>query len=128
MRMFDEMRREYAIYFDLFQGSYPHLRTGIDADIAVLEDDTQALRRLLPDLEAHLQDGSTGWDAYGIAGAYFHLGENEKGFEWLERSYSRKEDSLLYIQVSAYFDNVRTDPRYLDLLKRLGLDQTARQT
>jgi hypothetical protein len=92
------------------------------ASIAYLEDDTQALRKSLPELEAHLQDGSTGWNAYEIAGAYFHLGENEMRFEWLERSCSRREASLAGIRISTYFDSVRTNPRHLDLLKRLGLD------
>jgi hypothetical protein len=53
---------------------------------------------------------------------HFYLAENDKGFEWLERSYSDKEDTVLGIKTDINLDGVRTDPRYLDLLKRLGLD------
>jgi hypothetical protein len=41
--------------------------------------------------------------------------------EWLERAYSVKED-LGYIKYEPDYDGVRADPRYLDLLKKLGLD------
>jgi len=57
---------------------------------------------------------------------FFFLGDVEKGFEWLERAYSNRERGLFNIQFEGYLDGVRTDPRYLDLLKRLGLGQTAR--
>jgi len=61
------------------------------------------------------------------------LGDVDKGFEWLERAYSQRESlslsfSLLDIQCDWFLDGVRTDPRYLDLLKRLGLSQTAQPT
>jgi hypothetical protein len=57
-----------------------------------------------------------------LASYYFYLGETDKGFEWLERSYSRREYNLPGIPVDPLFDNIRTDPRHLDLVKRLGLD------
>jgi hypothetical protein len=50
------------------------------------------------------------------------LGDVDKGFEWLERAYSMREGMLLNIRWYVNLDSVRTDPRYLDLLKRLGLD------
>src|SRR5437660_10693433 len=61
--------------------------------------------------------------ALQAAGLHFSLGENEKGFEWLEKSYSRKEDDLLYIRTDELFDGIRSDPRYQDLLKRIGLEE-----
>jgi TolB-like protein/TPR repeat protein len=120
IKMYDEMKQEFATQVELFQGTYPLLRTGADAQIAYYEDDKPTLRRLLPELEAHLPE--TGWDCCGIAGLYFFLGENDKGFEWLERSYSSREQPLTYIKTDSNLDGVRTDPRYLDLLKRLGLE------
>ncbi len=53
---------------------------------------------------------------------HFFLGDVDKGFEWLERAYSRKESDLMSIQHDLSLDSFRADPRYLDLLKRLGLD------
>jgi hypothetical protein len=50
--------------------------------------------------------------------------ETTGGFQWLEHSYSRREVSLTWITGDPSFDGVRNDPRYLDLLKRLGLEET----
>jgi hypothetical protein len=51
-----------------------------------------------------------------------YLGENDKGFEWLNRSCSAREGSLLEVTFDPDLDGVRNDPRYLDLLKSIGLD------
>jgi len=50
------------------------------------------------------------------------LGDVNKGFELLERAYSEKESALMFIKWDWNMDGVRTDQRYLGLLKRLGLD------
>jgi TolB-like protein/KaiC/GvpD/RAD55 family RecA-like ATPase len=127
MKMFEEMRREYKLWVELRKGSWPLAEIAARADMAYLEDDKETVRKLLPELETHVEE-EQGVDAFSIAAYYFYLGENDKAFEWLERSYSRKESGLHLITVGPDFDGVRTDPRYLDLLKRLGLDQTARPT
>jgi len=121
MKMFADMRREWAAWVELEQGSLPFARTYADFYTAYYENDKQTCRNLLPELEAHVEK-ETGLDAFEVAAAYFGLGENDKGFDWLERSYSRKERSLGYIRLPEQLDGVRNDPRYLDLLKRLGLD------
>jgi adenylate cyclase len=120
MKKFEDMRREASIFVELVQDSYPLVGKSIEAFIAHNENDTQTLRSLLPLLETHLQESLT--DAYSIGCFYFHLGDNDKGFEWLERSYSRREGSIERLRFDWDLDGVRTDPRYLDLLKRLGLD------
>jgi TolB-like protein len=119
-KRYEDMRREAATYAKLAQGTYPLINIGMDAAIAFFEGDKQKIRKLLPELEAHLQETMS--TAYGIASSYFYLGENDRGFEWLERSFSRKEFDLVNIKADQVFDGARTDPRYLDLLKRLGLD------
>ena len=120
MKMFDDMKREAAIFVELVQKMYPLARSGMDATIACLEDDGQTLKGLLPMLETNLQESLT--DAYTIACFHFHLCENDKGFEWLERSYGRREPSLMRLRWDWDFDRVRDDPRYLDMLKRVGVD------
>jgi len=120
MKMFDDMKREAAIFVELVEKMYPLARSGMDATIACLKDDLQTLKGLLPMLETNLQESLT--DAYGIACFHFHLRENDKGFEWLERSYARRESSLMRLRWDWDFDRVRDDPRYLDMLKRVGFD------
>jgi tetratricopeptide (TPR) repeat protein len=126
LKMYDDMRREYKTFVELLQDSYPLLNVGVDAEIARLMDDRQTCRRLLPEIETHLQETMS--NAYSIACFHFYLGDNDEGFEWLERSYAERDVSVLGIKLDDDLDGVRTDPRYLDLLKRLGLDQTAQST
>jgi len=125
MRMFEEMRREAEAYIRYFESRFPWIRTHKEAHFAYFEDDKESVRRLLPQLESHLQGSDV---THGeVADFHFYLGEIDKGFEWLEQSYTRRETFLLNIQVDPDLDGVRDDPRYLDLLKRLGLEETLKR-
>jgi TolB-like protein len=131
MKMYPDMRREFAAYVELEKGSFPLARVITDFDTAYWENDRQTCKNLLHQAET-LLGKETLLEAFPsalmIAVSYFGLGENDKGFEWLERSYSRREDLIPSIRLAPELDGVRTDPRYLDLLKRLGLGQTAQPT
>ena len=121
MRMFDDMKCEFEAWVELIRGSWPFAETYAHMVMARLEDDKETVTNLLPEFEARF--GKDHWiDAYVAASYHFYLGENDKGFEWLERSYSRREFSLPGVSVDPDFDSIRGDPRYLDLLKGLGLD------
>jgi DNA-binding winged helix-turn-helix (wHTH) protein/TolB-like protein/Flp pilus assembly protein TadD len=59
---------------------------------------------------------------YEIALIYEGLGEREQAFEWLEKAYENKEEaSLALLKVEPMLDSLRSDPRFNDLLNRLGL-------
>ena len=58
-----------------------------------------------------------------IAGNYALLGEKDRAFHWLEKAYGEKSGFLNYIKSDPNFDSLRSDPRYADLLKRMGLPQ-----
>ena len=60
--------------------------------------------------------------SFWIATLYFLLGDNEQGFRWLEKAYEYKDESMVFLKVSRAFDNVRSDPRFKALLKKVGLD------
>jgi TolB-like protein/TPR repeat protein len=111
MKMYDDMRREAATAVELLQSTYPLIKTSTDAWEAYFEGDKDTVRRLLPELQANLQETMS--SAYSIACFCFYLGENDKGFEWLERAYDRREDTLLGVKNDWDLDGVRTDPRYL---------------
>jgi len=51
------------------------------------------------------------------------LGEKDRAFSWLEKAYAAKSGFLPYIKPNPFFDSLRSDPRYADLLKRMGLPQ-----
>jgi hypothetical protein len=44
-------------------------------------------------------------------------------FEWLEKAYQLRDDELGWILIDPSLDNMRSDPRYADLLRRMGLPQ-----
>jgi serine/threonine protein kinase/Tfp pilus assembly protein PilF len=62
-------------------------------------------------------------DPGSIAYDYAALGDKDQVFYWLEKGYSAKAESLQFIKVVRPMDPFRSDPRYLDLLKRMGLPQ-----
>jgi hypothetical protein len=54
--------------------------------------------------------------------AYLGLGDNDEAFAWFERAYEEQSNILIYIKVSPWFDPLRGDPRFQDLVRRVGLD------
>jgi TolB-like protein/DNA-binding winged helix-turn-helix (wHTH) protein/Tfp pilus assembly protein PilF len=59
--------------------------------------------------------------AYQIAEVYAYRGEPGKSFEWLERGYKQRDAGLPDIKIDPLFNNLRHDPRYAELLKRMRL-------
>jgi TolB-like protein/DNA-binding winged helix-turn-helix (wHTH) protein/Flp pilus assembly protein TadD len=55
--------------------------------------------------------------------AYLGLGDNEQALAWLERAYQEQSNILMLIKVYPNFDPLRSDPRFVDLVHRVGLDQ-----
>jgi hypothetical protein len=56
-----------------------------------------------------------------LAVAYTGLGDKDRAFEWLNRAVDLYDFLLCYIQVVPTYDSLRDDPRYNQLLARLGL-------
>ena len=59
--------------------------------------------------------------AFDIAMGYACLGQKDKAFEWLEKSYDEHSLLLVFVKVIPEFDPLRSDPRYADLLRRMNL-------
>ena len=59
--------------------------------------------------------------AYFFAGIYVGLGENDRAIEYLERSYEEHSHWLIYLHIDPSMDALRDDPRFHDLLRRVGL-------
>jgi TolB-like protein/DNA-binding winged helix-turn-helix (wHTH) protein len=60
-------------------------------------------------------------DPRSIAANYARAGEIEAALRWLERAYEDRSPLLVLIKVNPAFDSLRTDPRFEDLLRRIGL-------
>ena len=51
---------------------------------------------------------------------YAALGDRDRAFEWLERAYRQRAPGLIELEVSYVWDNLRTDPRFRSLERRVG--------
>ena len=59
---------------------------------------------------------------FGIAIVYTALNDKDKAFEWLNKAYEDRAPHLAHIRVDPTWDNLRSDPRYINLLKRMNLE------
>ena len=55
-----------------------------------------------------------------IAIIYIGLGEKDNALEWLEKTYEQNEAGLQFIKVDPMYDNLRSDPRFQDLIERMN--------
>jgi TolB-like protein/tetratricopeptide (TPR) repeat protein len=85
---------------------------------AVSGNRAEALK-ILDDLKA--RSGKTYVSPAHIATVYSGLGEKDSAFEWLERAYAARSRSLAWLNVAREWDNLRSDSRFTDLLKKVGL-------
>ena len=56
-----------------------------------------------------------------LADTYSVLGEKGEAFEFLEEAYQQRVSLLVFLGVRPTFDNICSDPRFADLLRRMGL-------
>jgi tetratricopeptide (TPR) repeat protein len=56
-----------------------------------------------------------------LAAVHAGLGENDRAFAWLEKDFEARSGVLLYITYFPVFNPLRGDPRYKNLLKRMGI-------
>ncbi len=58
-----------------------------------------------------------------IGFAFAAAGEKDEVFVWLEKGFKEKSGGMEYVKIAHWLDPVRSDPRYVSLLKRMGLPQ-----
>ena len=61
--------------------------------------------------------------SYHVAMIYLALKEKDQAFEWLENAYRERSDLLVYLKVEPRLESVRSDQRFADLVRRVGLPQ-----
>ena len=59
--------------------------------------------------------------ADSMALVYAGLGEKDQAFAWLDKAYEERSFRLLHIKVEPMWDSLRSDPRFAQLLRRMGL-------
>jgi hypothetical protein len=75
------------------------------------------------DILKELEDKYARREATGqnLAAVYVGLGKKEQAFAWLERDLAARSGDLVRINWYPPFDSLRNEPRFKDLLKRMGL-------
>ena len=76
--------------------------------------------RLLANLQKRRSAGYI--PAAAFVNAYLGLGEDDQAFVWLEQAYKEQSNILQFLKVHPFFDPIRADPRFVNLVRRAGLD------
>jgi tetratricopeptide (TPR) repeat protein len=63
---------------------------------------------------------------FGRPQVYARLGDKEKALEWLERTYDERGTLGTLMNVDPAFDSLHSDPRFRDLVRRMGLTPNAK--
>ena len=78
-----------------------------------------AARKTILELQEHVRKDGVG--RYEIALVYAAMGDKQNAFKWLEDSYHAHDVGLLYLKIDPCLDPLRSDPRFDDLMRRVGL-------
>lgn len=98
-----------ATPFSLAFRGYAHARMGEQAEALAIIDRLLAIRS-----QKYVS-------AYYFAVVYTALGKTDEAMLWLERAFDERSDFLIYLAVDPIFDPLRTDPRFRNLVRRVGL-------
>lgn len=60
---------------------------------------------------------------YWIGIVYMSLGDFDKAFEWLNKAYDEHDGSMVFLKVEPALEKIRNDPRYKELLKKMGFEK-----
>jgi TolB-like protein/thioredoxin-like negative regulator of GroEL len=116
--MFDEALAEYQKVIDILgSASGPqsvlkafmarvHATTGKKAEAVTMLDSVSDFANAMP---------------YTISQVHLALGETDQAFEWLNKACKIRELQLVSLKADPAFDALRTDTRYEDILRRVGL-------
>ena len=56
-----------------------------------------------------------------VAEIYSRLLNKDKAFYWLEKAYEERDNSMVFLRVDPTYDPLRSDPRFEQLVRRVGL-------
>jgi len=76
--------------------------------------------RLVTAENSPLKDSNNSWV---VAKAYLDLGQKDKAFAELNKAYENRLSSLCWLKVEPQLDSLRSDPRFGQLLKKMGFPQ-----
>jgi tetratricopeptide (TPR) repeat protein len=117
--MFEQALEEFQKEKDIIRGFYSHIESLIGVTYALLGKRENALE-ILEKLKARSKEMFVA--SSEIARVHFALGQNDQGFERLEKAYEEHDPFLKKLKTWPLLDNVRSDPRFKAMLKKLNLE------
>jgi len=54
---------------------------------------------------------------------YAEVGDEEQAFRWLNTAFEEHDEDLLGMKTDSSFDPIRSDPRFAELVRKVGLPQ-----
>jgi TolB-like protein len=78
-------------------------------------------RKTISRLEDYVRKDGVG--RYEIALVYTGLGQKQEAFKWLEEAYNTHDVGLVYLKIDPCLDPLRSDPRFDDLMRRVGFNK-----
>ncbi|MBZ5580265.1 MAG: hypothetical protein LAP40_27220 [Acidobacteriia bacterium] len=60
---------------------------------------------------------------YEIAQIYVSMGDRDNAFKWLNSGVNQQCDCMIWLRGEPWMASIQADPRYLDLIKRVGFDK-----
>jgi hypothetical protein len=69
-----------------------------------------------------------GYSPFMVAIWYSWIGETNEAFGWLERSCRERDPLMVLVKCLPHFDPLRSDPRFQDLVRRIGFPETYGRT
>ena len=58
-----------------------------------------------------------------VAQTCVRVGDKECAFAWLEKGFEQRDDLMIHLKVEPVFDNLHSDPRFQDLVRRVGIPE-----
>ena len=99
--------------------------TGFLGHVAALLGDTARAREILDDLLALAKENKA--PPRTVTFVYLGLGETDLAMEWLERAYAARDSGLFFQPSMPICTSLWNNPRFIDLLHRVGLPSARRR-
>jgi non-specific serine/threonine protein kinase len=99
-------------------GSDPELLAALEQGLT--EAGYKGAQRRIAHVLASRYDGPGSVNPRTVAQIFFYAGENDLAIEWFEKAYEQREPNLPYLG-RPYWEPLRSDPRFQDLLRRIGI-------